>query len=114
MVGVCQSDNMALVIFLFIMNAFAESLEIEWKQKGIPVLAVMTTEDDNMGKGHICSHTKAMSGSRLLTLLEIFQCLYIDNGTFYFDTQENMIEGINLMTITLQDLDSTCMLDMTE
>jgi hypothetical protein len=31
--GVHQGDNMAPVLFLFMINAFAESLETKWKQK---------------------------------------------------------------------------------
>ena len=30
-VGVRQGDNMAPVLFLFLMSAFAETLEAEWK-----------------------------------------------------------------------------------
>jgi hypothetical protein len=33
-VGVRQGDNMAPVLFLFLMSAFAETLEIEWKAAG--------------------------------------------------------------------------------
>ncbi len=36
-VGVWQGDNMAPVLFLFLMTAFAETLEIVWKDQGIPV-----------------------------------------------------------------------------
>ena len=32
-VGVRQGDNMAPVLFLFLMTAFAETLEIVWKQQ---------------------------------------------------------------------------------
>ncbi len=34
--GVRQGDNVSFVIFLFLMSAFAESLEKEWKQSGLP------------------------------------------------------------------------------
>ena len=30
-VGVRQGDTMALVLFLFLMTAFAETLELKWK-----------------------------------------------------------------------------------
>ena len=33
-VGVCQGDNMAPVLFLFLMSAAAENLELEW-EKGL-------------------------------------------------------------------------------
>jgi hypothetical protein len=38
--GVRQGDNMAPVLFLFLMSAFAETLEIEWKAAGINVCTV--------------------------------------------------------------------------
>ena len=47
-VGVRQGDNMAPVLFLFMMNAFAELLETEWKRKEIPVLTVMTADINNI------------------------------------------------------------------
>jgi hypothetical protein len=34
-VGVRQGDNMAPVLFLFLMSVFAETLEAEWQQEGI-------------------------------------------------------------------------------
>ena len=36
-VGVRQGDNMAPVLFLFLMTAFAETLEIEWRRKNINI-----------------------------------------------------------------------------
>ena len=96
-VGVRQGDNMAPVLFLFMMNAFAESLEIEWKRNEIPVLTVMTTDSNNIKEGQVCSRTPAMYNSRSLTSFEIFQCLYVDDGAFPFDTREDMIKGMNLI-----------------
>jgi hypothetical protein len=51
---------MAPVLFLFLMTAFAETLEIVWKQEDIPVLSVMTAAGDNLIDGKICSHMPAM------------------------------------------------------
>jgi hypothetical protein len=39
-IGVRQGDNMAPVVFLFLMSAFAETLEIEWKNASISVCTV--------------------------------------------------------------------------
>ena len=39
-VGVQQGDNMAPVLFLFLMSAFAETLEIEWKNADISVCTI--------------------------------------------------------------------------
>jgi hypothetical protein len=57
-VGVRQGDNMAPVLFL--MTAFAETLEIVWKQQEIPVVSVVTATGENMINGRICNHTPTM------------------------------------------------------
>ena len=56
-VGVRQGDNMAPVLFLFLMTAFAETLEIVWRQQEIHIVSVMTAKGKNMIDGKICSHT---------------------------------------------------------
>ncbi len=47
-VGVRQGDNMAPVLFLFLMTAFAETLKLEWKRENIKVVTVMTAADDQI------------------------------------------------------------------
>jgi len=74
-VGVRQGDNMAPVLFLFLMTAFAETLEIVWKDQGIPILSVMTAADEHLTEGNICSHTPAMFRFKKLARYEILQCL---------------------------------------
>ena len=66
-VGVRQGDNMAPVLFLFLMTAFAQTLELEWKKSGIPILSVMTAGDEHLADGKICSHTPKMVESKKLT-----------------------------------------------
>ncbi len=85
-VGVQQGDNMAPVLFLFLMTAFAETLELEWKCENIKVVTVMTATDDRIRNGQLCSHTPKMFNSTFLSAYEIFQCLYVDDGAFPFDT----------------------------
>ncbi len=89
-VGVRQGDNMAPVLFLFLMTAFTETLELVWKQMYIPILSVMTATDKSLADGKICSHTSAMFKSKKLTAYEILQCLYVDDGTFPFGTREDL------------------------
>ena len=61
-VGGRQGDNLSPVIFLFIMVAFAETLEAEWSAAGIPKaefrrVPMGTTEE--LAKGQITGHKKA-------------------------------------------------------
>jgi len=59
-IGVRQGDNMAPVLFLLLMTAFVETLELVWKDENIPILSVMTAADEHFAEGRICSHTPAM------------------------------------------------------
>ncbi len=59
-VGVWQGDNMAPVLFLFLMTAFAKTLEVIWKGHNIPILSVMSAADEHLADGKICSHTPAI------------------------------------------------------
>ena len=56
---------MAPVLFLFLMTAFAQTLELKWKTVGIPILSVMTAGDEHFADGKICSHTPKMSKSKI-------------------------------------------------
>jgi len=96
-VGVRQGDNMSPVLFLFLMTAFAQTLELKWKTVGIPILSVMTAGDKHLADGKICSHTPKMSKSKKLITYEILQCLYVDDGAFPFGTREDMQCGMELI-----------------
>ena len=69
----------------------------EWNTLWMGVLKVMTTNADAIEDGQVCSHTQAMYKSKSLTTVEIFQCLYVDDGAFPFETREDMIQGMNLI-----------------
>ena len=88
---------MAPVLFLFLMAAFAKTLEIVWKDQDIPILSVMTAADEHLAKGKICSHTPAMFRSKKLARYGILQCLYVDNGVFPFGTREDLQQGMELI-----------------
>ena len=96
-VGVRQGDNMAPVLFLFLMTAFAETLETVWQEQAIPTLKVITASDDNMINGKICSHTPAMFTLKTLTAYEILQCLYVNDGAFPFSSREDLKRGMELI-----------------
>ncbi len=59
-VGVRQGDNMAPVLFLFLMSAAAETLEPAWQQADIEVLTVVRTKDNEIDTGYIRGHTPRM------------------------------------------------------
>ena len=96
-VGLHQGDNMAPVLFLFLMTAFAETLELVWKDHDIPILSVMAAADEHFEKGKICSHTPAMFRSKQLMAYGMLQCLYVDDGAFPFGTREDLRRGMELI-----------------
>jgi hypothetical protein len=96
-VGVRQGNNMAPVLFLFLMSAAAETLEPAWRQAGIKVLTVAHTKDDEINTGYVWGHTPRMYTSRKLTAYEIYQLLYVDDGAFPFPTRDALIKGLSLI-----------------
>jgi len=98
-VGVQQGDNMAPVLFLFLMSAFAETLEVAWKEAGIDVCTVRSVTGARLtaGNGKVRGHSPKEYLACDLTAVEIFQCLYVDNGAFIFSSRDSLIQGIELI-----------------
>ena len=98
-VGVRQGDNMAPVLFLFLMSAFAETLEDEWKKERIGVCTVRSFVSSSLtsGKGKLRGHLLKEYLSRDLTAVEILQCLYVDDGAFIFTSRADMTTGLALL-----------------
>ena len=94
-IAVQQGDSMALVLFLFLMLAFAETLEIEWKASGIEVCTVRSVVGRKLalGKGKIRRHLPKEFMSRALTAVDFFQCLHVDDRAFIFLSWANMTQG---------------------
>jgi hypothetical protein len=98
-VGVCQGNNIAPVLFLFLISAFSETLEIEWRNAGIGVATIhmISNEDLVAGKGQVRGHTPKQYFARALTVTEILQCIYVNDSAFLFPTQEDMEKGMALI-----------------
>ena len=96
-VGVRQGDNMTPVLFLLLMTAFTETLELVWKDQDIPILRVMTAADEHFAEGKICSHTPVMFQSKKLTAYGILQCLYVNDGAFPLGTRDDLQRGMVLI-----------------
>ncbi len=80
---------MAPVLFLFLISA--------WKQANIEVLIVAHTPADKLDTGCVQGHTPKMFTSHNLTTYEIYQLLYVDDGTFPFSTRDALTKGLALM-----------------
>jgi hypothetical protein len=90
---------MAPVLFLFLVSAFAETLEAEWKQAGIEVCTVRSFVGPSLtsGKGKLQGHLPKEYLARDLTVVEILQYLYVDDGAFIFKTRADMTRGLALL-----------------
>jgi hypothetical protein len=96
-VGVCQGNNMAPVLLLFLMSVAAKTLEAKWHEAGIAVLKVVHLSDNELESGCIRGHTPRMFNSTRLTGFKIFQLLYVNDGAFPFPDHNALIAGINLI-----------------
>ena len=96
-VGVQQGNNMAPVLFLFLMSTAAETLELAWKLANIEVLTVAHTPANELDIGCVRDHTPKMFTSRNITAYEIYQLLYVDNGVFPFPTCNALTKGLTLI-----------------
>jgi hypothetical protein len=97
-VGVRQGDNMASVLFLFLMSVATETLEAKWCKTGIAILKVAHLRGNDLESGCIHGHTPRMYNSTRLTAFEIFQLLYVNGGAFPFSDCNALTAGINLVT----------------
>ncbi len=57
----------------------------------------MIAANDEIQKGQLCSHTPKMFRSKILSAYKIFQCLYVDDGAFPFNTRESLSRGMTLV-----------------
>jgi hypothetical protein len=98
-VGVWQGDSMAPVLFLFLMPAFAETLEAKWKNSEIGVCMVWLIVVQNLmsREGKLRSQLTKEYLLRGLTAVKILQCLYDDDGAFIFASRANMTQGLALI-----------------
>ncbi len=98
-VGVRHCDNMAPVLFLFLMSAFAETLETEWRNAGIRVYTVQSVTGEKLlaGTGKLRGHLPKDYLSQGLTAVEILQCLYVDDGAFIFASRTDLKKGLTLI-----------------
>ena len=94
-VGVRQGDNLSPVIFLFLMSAFAETLEAEWELAGLPKATFHKVEDSDLVNGQLTGHDRHSLG--LGDIFRVIQILYVDDGAFVFESREDMALGVEVI-----------------
>ena len=92
--GVQQGDPMDPVLFIFLMQAFAETLEKKWS----PEWQLENLKFNYMLKGKTSmGRLTGQSVKAEGTLFHLFYLLYIDGGVFLFNLREELIKGTNLL-----------------
>jgi hypothetical protein len=87
--GIKQGDVMAPILFLFLMLAFSETLEEEYKEWGIKPIEFKYHAD--ITKGQLKSQTLQCQELAFC----IVQLLYVDDTFFPFATRDDLIQGTN-------------------
>ena len=88
---------MSPVLFLFIMTAFAETLEQEWESANIPKASFHHTPMPEMQKGQLASHPGSKSKLNSGDIYEIIQTLFVDDGAFVFESREDLTKGLEIL-----------------
>jgi hypothetical protein len=91
-VGVKQGDNMAPVLFIYLMNAFAETLAKKWDFNKLGLNWFPERKNGNKN-GRLTGQSPKAKG----TLFDLFYFFYVDDGSMLFETCEDLIEGTRLI-----------------
>ena len=94
-VGVKQGDSMAPVLFLFLIMAFAETLEKEWTAQGLTKATFNRRSNSPLCKGQLISHSP--KSFREGTLFQVFTMLYVDGGAFVFESRQYLEKGVGII-----------------
>ena len=94
-VGVRQGDCMAPVLFLFMVMAFAKTLETEWIKEDIKMINLWQHMHSPHDVGKLTGQKKNKFEQG--TLLALFCVLYVDDGTFTFEDRDQLTRGLNLI-----------------
>ncbi|KAL7549376.1 hypothetical protein ACHAWF_012644 [Thalassiosira exigua] len=94
-VGVRQGDNMAPVLFLFLMATFSELLEKAYDEAGIIRVQVCRESDETFRKGQLFRHNvKKCSKSATTVLATIDNVIYVDDEGLPFVSRAQSEKGL--------------------
>eukprot|EP00978_Attheya_sp_CCMP212_P004158 scaffold9027_cov61-Attheya_sp.AAC.6 len=91
-VGVKQGDNMAPVLFIYLMNAFAETLSEKWNFNKLEYKWFPQSKNGNK-RGRLTGQNPRAEGK----MFDLFYFLYVDDGAMLFDSRNDLIAGTNLI-----------------
>jgi len=92
-VGVKQGDNMAPVLFLFVMQAFADTLSTPLQAENIDAPEYRYHPHRARPYGRLLSQSTTAKG-RTFHLSQLF---YVDDGAFLFRSRDDLEKGANVL-----------------
>jgi hypothetical protein len=93
-IGFQQGNNMAPMLFVFLMQAFGETLEQKWKGEwGINSLQYRYLKQAKTIRGWLRAQASTTAG----TVFKLMYLLYVNDGAFMFETEEEMVRGAKLI-----------------
>jgi hypothetical protein len=97
-VGVRQGDNMAPVLFLFLMAAIGDLLDKIWEKESIQKVKLTRESDDKYRKGQIFRHNlKKCSKSNTLVTFCVNFTIYVDEKAVPFVSRQQLCKGLPLI-----------------
>ena len=102
-VGVRQGDNMAPVLFLFVMTAFHTLLEQSYEKNNIEMIGFATESDDTYRTGQMLRH-KPNKLHRTTRIQIINGVMYVDDTALIFAPRNEMIKALPLAQKLFSDL----------
>jgi hypothetical protein len=97
-VGVRQGDNMAPVLFLFLMTAFADLIEVQFTRAGILRPEMVRESDATFHKAHMLRHDiRKCRKSRTKVCFIVDLTIYVDDTAIVFTSREQLEKGVRLI-----------------
>jgi hypothetical protein len=87
---------MAAVLFIIVIQAMAETLTSLWEQAEIANPEFRFHKESKSCYGKMKSQNTATKGMAY----NLFLSLYVDDGSFIFETKEDLAKGASIMYLT--------------
>ena len=81
--------------YLFMIMEFSETLEIGWKKLSHKMITFNMRTNSPRDRGSLTRHSPKIFSKG--TLLEIFNVLYVDDGSFPFEDRDQLAKGVQLV-----------------
>ena len=103
-VGVRQGDPMSPVLFLFVMSAFSEALDVAWSDANIERVTFRKVNDDSLiTNGQLISHSpKTLNKGVCFEVKEVY---FVDDGAFVCPDRESVEAAVPVINQALRLFD---------